>query len=295
VGEAITLTVSVEGTGNLKLLGAPKLPDLPSFRTYDTVSTLNLSKASDIVQGSKVFKTVIVPRASGQLQIPSIPFSYFDPATGQYVEQQTDPINLQIAPAPEGQAPAVGYVSPSNVSPEITPLNEDIRYIKEPTRVSGLSDLLRSVSRGGWINLLPLALFLLIASAVAYQEQRNQDPARVRFRQALPKALAKIRKAESYLQTDPVQSGSLLADALTGFLADKFNSSPSSLTVRHIQDSIQARFPKLANDRQEALKNLWEELEQLRFAGKETSSPAMLTSLLDQLQNLVKDLDHRMK
>ena len=295
VGDAITLSVAVEGTGNLKILGAPKLPDLPSFRVYDTVITLNLNKSGDIVQGSKVFKTVLVPRASGELEIPSIAFSYFNPGTGEYVQEETAPIGLKIAPAPAGQTPAVGYISPSNTTPDITPLNEDIRYVKEPVNVSALSDFLSSISRSAWVNLLPLAFFLLLAATVTYRERLNQDPVRVRFRQALPKALNKIRKAETHLQSDPIQTGSLLADALTGFLADKFNLPPSSLTLRQVQDAIRLRFPKLVNDRTDALKTLWEELEQLRFAGKEASSPADLTSLLDQFQKLVKDLDRRMK
>src|SRR6185369_8183913 len=79
VGEAITLNVTLEGAGNLKVLGAPKLPDLPSFRVYDTLIDLHLNKAGDVVQGSKVFKTVLVPRASGSLKIPPISFSFFSP------------------------------------------------------------------------------------------------------------------------------------------------------------------------------------------------------------------------
>ena len=58
---------------------------------------------------------------------------------------------------------------------------------------------------------------------------------------------------------------------------------------------MRARFPNAANGKLEALSRVWQDLEQLRFAGMEHFSPAALTSLLDVLQNLVKDLDQRMK
>ena len=295
VGDAITLSVSLEGAGNLKVLGAPKLPDLPSFRIYDTLIDLHLNKAGDVVQGSKVFKTVLVPRASGTLQIPPISFSYFSPEKGEYIQETTAPIDLEIAPAPGGQAPPVGFVSQSPTAGDVTPLNEDIRYIKDPSSPSTVSELLTAVARGFWVHLLPLAVFLFLGGNWLYQDRLSRDPVRFRFRQALPKALKKIRDAENQVQKDPAQSGAMLSDALSGFLADKLNSSASGLTLRQAQDLVRSRFPEAANGTLESLKTIWEELEQLRFAGGESMSPAALTSLIGQVQHLVKELEKGMR
>lgn len=296
VGDAITLSISLEGAGNLKVLGAPKLPDLPSFRVYDTLIDLHINKAGDVVQGSKVFKTVIVPRASGTLQIPAIPFSFFSPEKGEYIQVTTAPIDLEIAPAPGGQTPTIGYVSPSQTgSGEVTPMNEDIRYVKPPSGPSIISELLSAVSRNVWVQFLPLIVFLFLGGNWIYQDRLSRDPARLRFRQALSKALRKIKEAEGQLQKDPVQSGALLSEALSGFLADKLNSSASGLTLRQVQEQVRSRFPRAANGQIDTLKTVWEELEQLRFAGREHFSPAALTSLMGQLESLVQELDRGMK
>ncbi|MBI5202323.1 MAG: protein BatD, partial [Elusimicrobia bacterium] len=133
VGDALNLTVTVEGTGNLKALGTIKLPDSPSFRAYETVSSLNLSRAGDAVKGSKVFRTVLVPRVSGTLTIPAIPFAYFDPSKRAYVSAATPPLEIDVAPAAGGTSPT--YVAPNSGGGEVTTVLEDIRYVKETAGV----------------------------------------------------------------------------------------------------------------------------------------------------------------
>ena len=105
VGDAVTLSIAVEGAGNLKSIGTPTLPPLPSFRSYDTAAAFNPSKKGDVIGGTAIFRTVIVPRVSGNLEIPSISFAYFDPVGAFYKTLRTALLSLQVSPAISGKKP----------------------------------------------------------------------------------------------------------------------------------------------------------------------------------------------
>src|SRR5208282_2100323 len=81
VGQPLTLTVTVAGRGNIKSLPDMTLPPLINFRTFDANAATNIEKKDGQVQGSKVFKTVLIPTASGDLRVPPLSFVFFDPET----------------------------------------------------------------------------------------------------------------------------------------------------------------------------------------------------------------------
>ncbi len=289
-GDALNLTVTIEGSGNLKALGEPSLPAMPSFRVYDTVSSLNLNKAQDRVHGSKVFKTVLVPKASGGLSVPSIPFSYFDPARGEYVRAGTAPIELQVAPG-AGPGPSASFVAPSAGGGELTPMQEDIRYVKGGAGNPFLSRLLARPAGLRWIHATPLLVFILSLAAARRRERLDLDPAGRRFRGAMVSALREIRQAERCASENPSRAAAHLFEALAGFLADKLDRSASGLTLREAQEALS----RMAGaERSQTLKSLWEEIEQLRFAQTALAGSEVL-ALIPRLEGLLEALDTEMK
>ncbi|MBI4347912.1 MAG: BatD family protein [Elusimicrobia bacterium] len=288
VGDALNLIVTVEGTGNLKALGTIKIPDSPSFRAYETVSSLNLSRTGDAVKGSKVFRTVLVPRVSGTLTIPSIPFGYFDPQKRAYVNAGTAPIEVEVAPASGGSGPT--YVAPSGGGGEVTTVLEDIRYIKESSEPPG-SALLAAVASRSLIHLIPLAVFLASLTIGGYRERLLLDPLGARFRRAAGRAEGILQEAESFAESDAGKAAAKVAEALTGFIADKLGRSPSGLTLREAQEALRKRFPSVGSERIERLKQLWEEVEELRFSRGSESGAGHAVLLAHGVAELVKELD----
>jgi len=295
VGEAVTLTFLVEGAGNLKALESPKLPELPAFRTYDTISSLNMRKDKDVVQGSKAFRTVLVPRASGRMVIPSIPFSWFDPSADRYVQAATAPIELDVAAAAPG-SPAVGYASPNRTSPDLTALGEDIRYIKESLPSAPVSSALRAAARGRWIHLLPLIAFLCAGAAKLYRDRLNLDPAGRRFRSALAAARRRIDEAGvRHAANSPQQAAELLEEALARFLADKLDRSASGLTLREATDLLRGKFPGVKEETLQDIKGLWEDLEAVRFAGDGSATSEAIAALLKRAGGVLRKLDQEIR
>ena len=51
---------------------------MEGFQKYDTTVSKNLTK-QDSLQGEKCFDFLLIPRKAGNLQIPSLHFSFFNP------------------------------------------------------------------------------------------------------------------------------------------------------------------------------------------------------------------------
>jgi hypothetical protein len=263
VGDAINLSVTIEGRGNLKGFKDPELPKMDELRAYETVSDLNLLKSGTGISGKKVFKTVLVPRVSGPATIPAIPFAYFDPKKGKYITIKSNPIALQIDAGAVQQAP-VGFQSQGRTGAEITELTTDIRHIKS----SFDEPLLRGMS--AWIagtlllHAVPSLLFICAMGYSLYRQKLLQDPVGMRARKALNTAKAKITRAKN--ASDSGVQTTLLADALTGYISDKVNRPASGLTLRDAQEALSQRFPKIPPGHLTQLKNVWEEIDLMRFA-----------------------------
>jgi tetratricopeptide (TPR) repeat protein len=96
-GDAITLLLGIAGTGPMDLVQAPPLADLPELVKDFKVPHEPLAGYVD--GDRKVFTTTIRPRHEGVTEIPAIPLTFFDPATGEFVTTRSQPIPIKVTPA----------------------------------------------------------------------------------------------------------------------------------------------------------------------------------------------------
>jgi hypothetical protein len=294
VGDAVNLTVTVQGTGNLKAIGEPVLPSLPSWRVFDPVTSVNQEKKGDLVQGSKVIRTVLVPRVSGDLTIPSIRFSYFDPSRRQYAEINTPPLTVSVAPGESNAPAAVGYVAPSApTTPGLTRVNDDISYLQTRTQPSPFTRTLETVASAGPIHVLPLLFFLWALGLAFFRERLASDPKGARFRGAWKTAMIRLRKAQQ--AADSREASGLLTEALTGFLADKLGEPASGLTMRRVAELLQTRQPQVPAQTIERIRALWEDLDSRRFAPPAAGSAGDSTAVRQGLTDLLHELEKELK
>src|ERR1051326_8554636 len=84
--DAINLSLTISGKGNLKLVSPPKI-DLPEeIETFDPKSADNISIGAGGMNGSRTFEYVLIPRHSGEYIINVAPFSFFHPEHTSYVD-----------------------------------------------------------------------------------------------------------------------------------------------------------------------------------------------------------------
>jgi hypothetical protein len=294
VGDAVNLTVTVQGAGNLKALGNPALPELPSWRVFDPVASVSQEKKGDTVSGSKVIRIVLVPRVSGELAIPPITMSYFDPGRQEYVRIHTAALTVSVAPGDPNAAPAVGYTAPSAPAAKgLTRVNEDVIYLKVRPALPAATRWLEAVAGAGPLHSLPFLFFFWVSGLALYRGRLAADPQGVRYRAALRAALKQLQVAQ--LENDPQKAVALMNDALYGYLADKLGEPAAGLTMRRVQELLRKRQPHLPDPVIACIKDIWEELDSRRFAPPAGDAADGLDELRRRMAALLPDLDQEFK
>ncbi len=241
INQPVTLTIRISGTGNIKSVAEPVIPQLEDFRVYRASSSENVSKLNDRLGGTKVFEEVFIPRRPGTLEIPALSFSYFDPEQGQYHVLNTRATRLKVI-KPEGYAasPDVPYPVPDLT---IGSQARDIRYIKEklgtPVPVGRLLLLTPIYLMVNGVPVLALVTMLLIRR---HRQRMATDVGYARSRKAGKLARRRLSRARSMARVD--QARGFYAEiytALTSYVADKYNVSPHGLTSERIRELLQTR------------------------------------------------------
>lgn len=96
-GDPITLKIGIRGTGPMELVQAPPLAQIPSLAADFKVSDEPL--AGVVQDDIKVFTTTIRPRREGIAQVPSVPFSFFNPELEEFVTVHSEPVAIEVSKA----------------------------------------------------------------------------------------------------------------------------------------------------------------------------------------------------
>ncbi len=97
VGDPLTFKLTISGRGNLSRVSAEALQDSAQWRVYRAESKLTADDDSAL-QGFKTFSQPVVPLQAGQLVLPGLSFSYFDPEAERYVTRETPGIKVRVTP-----------------------------------------------------------------------------------------------------------------------------------------------------------------------------------------------------
>ncbi len=107
VNEALSLKVTISGTGNLPLLGEPEVNLPPDHDLYDVTRSLNTSTSGNRINGAVTFEYPIVARHAGRFRIAPIQFAWFDPAKKQYMTATTDEFNFTVLKGEAEEVPGL--------------------------------------------------------------------------------------------------------------------------------------------------------------------------------------------
>ncbi len=241
VNQPVTVSIKIYGTGNVKSVAEPVIPELDDFRVYKASSNENVSKNNDLIGGTKEFEEVFIPKRPGQLEIPAVTFNYFDPRKSRYVQLSTQPIRLQ-ATKPEGyvSTPDVPYGGPDQT---IGSEAKDIRFIKESIgNTSDVGQIILFSPVYIILNGIPLALLAATVFVRKRKEKMSTNIGYARSRTASRAARKRLAKAKSMAREE--QGGAFYAEiyqTVTSFIADKLNISPYGLTSDKIRELLQER------------------------------------------------------
>jgi hypothetical protein len=97
-GEPVDLQVKVKGEGNFERFTARGLPDSDGLRTYAPQSAFRASDGLGL-RGTLTLTQPIAAKQSGDYELPSVRFSYFDPARAEYVTKLGPALAVKVAPS----------------------------------------------------------------------------------------------------------------------------------------------------------------------------------------------------
>ncbi|MCA1746331.1 MAG: BatD family protein, partial [Bacteroidales bacterium] len=134
VNDAISLIVTISGTGNISLIGEPKIDFPPDHDLYETTNSTNISTSGNRVSGTVTFEYPIVARHAGKYRIAPVSFSWFDPVAGRYMTTTTEEFNFTVEKGDEMESGGEIYM-PGIRGDEVQDIGTDILDIRRTVPV----------------------------------------------------------------------------------------------------------------------------------------------------------------
>ncbi len=220
--EAVTLKLTVNGSGNLGLINAPKIHLPEDFEAYEPKTTDKTSASDNGLSGSVSFEYLFIPRFAGSFTIPAVDFVFFNPSTRQYETRSTAAFQINVQKGSDDQNASVVN---SYSKQDVKMIGKDIRFIKQ--NKSELQP--KGSSFYGTSEFYAIYLLSFIAFAVVYVVNRKKikesaNLALVRNKRANKVALKRLRAAAGFLKNNQAeQFYESIIKALWGYLSDKLS------------------------------------------------------------------------
>lgn len=241
--EPVTLKLVIEGEGNIETLPKPKVPELTGFKVYEGDSSTQLFKTGPTIGGRKTFEVIFIPTEAGDLAIPPLEFSFFDPRREKYQVARTESVPLKVTPSTEPLRLPAELAEKEAFKKEVRLEAKDIRYIHEEFPWEGLPRIQRLVFQ--FLMAASLLGLLAVGSGLFRKRQEtlfSRDTALKRRRLARSTALRQMKSLKQFTESQkPEDAARFLAEAekvLNDYLSDKFNVSSYQLTREWLEERL---------------------------------------------------------
>lgn len=227
VGDPITVTSVVRGTGNLDGATPPTIAPNDALRVYP------VQTSRDDESGARTFEQAIVPLRDGPLLLDGPAFSYFDPATRTYRRLAPAAVRVTVRPSAHAAAqPQIVGAPPQGVEPKRgETLGRDLVFIKDaPGALRPIGARLYAQPTFWLVELVPLFVWLGVTSYDRRRRRLAGDTRYARFTRAGRSARAEVAKARGALAGGDLAKGrDLVAAAIRDYLAAKLDLAPGTV------------------------------------------------------------------
>ncbi len=288
--DAITFRFKVSGSGNIKLIGNPKIEFPSTFDVFEPKISENISLNAATTSGSKTYEYVCIPRAGGRFEIPAITYTFFDTDKNSYVTLKTKPFQFNIL----ADSTSTGNVMIAGYGKEdIKFIGKDISFIK--TSSSAFKPLGSFWITSGYylfFYLLLIAFFAVFTFLFRNYRQRMQNAAFIKTRKASKIAQKRLKRASVILvDNNSTAFYEEIYKALQGYASDKLNIPFASLTIESIRAALMERI--IDNDTINEFSQIMETCEYARFAPNAEHS--QMTVIYQRTFTLIEKLEDSLK
>ena len=204
VGDPAVLTLTVTGTGNIKMLPRPSI-SVPWGALVPAQERVSIDFASQAVRGSKEFDWVITPHVAGEQELPALRYPYFNPKTERYEIALSLPETLTVSPGV-----LIGAEEAAADTTPVLPLRATYRGTPAPPLQS---------RRGYWLLLVTVPIPALLTTLARRPRRRKVVSA------------ATILRALKARKKTPLSAGEVRR-AYVNALAQRLQLTPGALSTR---------------------------------------------------------------
>jgi hypothetical protein len=284
-GEAIGLTLTVSGDGNLRSAVAPGPAESSDFTVYPAQEK-EIPGAGDPLAQVRAWEYIFIPHVPGRQPLPAVSLSYFDPADESYHVLTTPEHAIEVTGSPLAATEEGGGVERR----EIRRLGRDIHFLK----AGGWAppNLRPPLYRSAWFWILLIAPPMLNAGTLLARWQSRRARSRLslsRRRKARRAALRRLHRAENDSEMEDIRAFYRnVAQALTEFVADKFGRPPTGLTYDRIAGLLAER--SVPDRVSRSYLKVLEECDCARFS-PDAATTASRADLLERARCAVTELE----
>jgi hypothetical protein len=272
MSQPATLTVRMQGYGNLRQASVPRLPDTNDYRVYDPTPTEEILVKQDRFTGFKQLDFLIQAKHAGVIELPRIALSFFDTDTRKYVTLHGPPLRLTVT-ADDATA-AQGTTPRGNVlAAQARPLRNDVDATTR--RFPALRTLpFANVLLGA---PLMLALFTLsVGGGLRIRRQRRGNDVSLKAREATRQLLSAVSAGGD--------SGAIHG-GVQAFLAVRLGPTVAGMTRAELSAALGKRGVDPADVAR--VMKLLDHLDTARYSPMATGG----TALADEAVAVVRSLD----
>lgn len=288
VNEPVVLKVTFTGTGNLKLIQAPKLEFPEAFDAYPPKITESLASSGNTAGGSRSFEYTLVPQEGGKFTLPAYAFAYFDPEKKKYGTFSLPATTIDV----EGQAaPSANLLRVLKRDRKAAAKQEIYPIAEKPVSAD------RFFASPLFWSLSGAPIFLLLLGFLT--RRRSYDESELlllRRRKANRMALKRLAKARSLMREETEQAFyDEVIRALWQYTSDKLHISASELSKENIGLKLTER--AVAPEQIARLIVVLDTCEQSLFSpeGKATRMKETFTEAVDWISQTDEQLSRQTK
>jgi hypothetical protein len=241
--EPVTVQLVIEGEGNIETLKQPDIPELESFKVYESDTSSQLFKTGNVIGGRKTFEIVFIPTKAGTVTIPKLSFSFFSPQKEAYQTISTPDFSIQVEASKQPFQIPESLGRQEIFKKEIQLEKHDIRYISEKLSDVTQNKIWEMAYRGLVAADIGLSLLVLLG---LWQERRDKifakDAALKRRRLAKTIAESRIRRLKTFGRLRERSHAEAYFEEidkiLTRYLSDKFNLSALGTTRMDLEGTL---------------------------------------------------------
>jgi len=288
VNDAISLKIKISGTGNLSLIGAPKVDFPPDHDVYETTKSLNINTSGNRITGNVSFEYPVVVRHAGSFRIAPVSFSWFDPVEKKYKTYTSDEFTFTVEKG-EGIEEGGQVYIPGNRGEVVEDIGTDILDIDRQVpefRNLGQSPL------GGlhyWVfYILAVAVFITFMILLPLYYRRRADVRLTRNRKANKLARSRMKVADKARKmNEPEKFYEETEKAIWGYLSDKLSIEYSTLSRDKVAELLKEA--GLSDTIFTELVRIMDECEFSRYAP--SSEKSDMTQLYNDSLRLIHSLE----